>query len=301
VNGPGTQPAPQPGVTPAPQPTGSGPNVLVIDQTSLATAGIDLDGDGRSDRAHGTIVSDFIRSGLPNANVSNLEIPDYEPATLTNLFNNVSSRIDGGERFNAINFSQQTFHNFNELAQVTGLPVNQQNIGQMKDQVRDRLFMLAQNPGATGQPRELVEKFTRWVPVIQSMDQMAARGVPLYVAAGNDGPNQINLFTLAQGARVVGALDANGRFADYSANNSLINETELGNNPIVALSNRAGQIVGVDFTGDRRVDAGVNELSGGGRNIDTSRQVTGTSFAAPRALADDLSRQFGIANARLMA
>jgi hypothetical protein len=270
------------------------PNVVVIDQTSNARSGIDLDGDGVKDRAHGAIVNDIIKSQIPNANISNVEIPNYEPATLANLFNGVSQRVDRGERVDAVNFSQQTFNDIRELGQVTGLPVNQQNIGQYKDQIRDRLFSLAQNPGQFNGDRAMLEKFTKWVPTIQAMDNLAAKGVPVYVAAGNDGANQVNMFALAKNANVVGATNGNGQITNYTANNTLINRTQLGNNPITAAFNGAGQVTGVDVTGDRRVDVGSNTLSGGGRVFDPNRELSGTSFATPRALVDGLlgGRQF---------
>ncbi|MBY0404874.1 MAG: hypothetical protein K2X66_13320, partial [Cyanobacteria bacterium] len=46
---------------------------------------------------------------------------------------------------------------------------------------------------------------------------------------------------------------------------------------------------GVDFTGNGLVDVPTSQLTSGGGNLNTTRQVTGTSFAAPRALADDLA------------
>lgn len=264
------------------------PNVVVIDQSDIAKSGIDLDGDGTKDRAHGTIVNDIIRSQVPNANIANVEIPNYEPATLAGLFNGVSQRVDAGERVDAVNFSQQTFNDIRELGQVTGLPLNQQNIGQFKDQIRDRLFSLAANPASFNGDRAMLDKFTQWVPTIQAMDNLTAKGVPVYVAAGNDGANQVNMFALAKNATVVGATDQNGQLTDYTAANSLINKTQLGNNAITGAFNGNGRLTGVDLTGDRRVDVNANGLSGQGSVFDPNRELSGTSFATPRALVDGL-------------
>lgn len=273
------------------QANGSGPSIVVIDQTSASSSGIDLDGDGVRDRSHGEVVNDFIRSQIPNANISNVEIPNYEPATLTGLFNSVSAQVDQGQRVDAVNFSQQTFNSIRELAQVTGLPLNNDNLAQFKPQIKATLRQYAQNPAAAPAG---AERFTQWLSTIDAMEGLASRGVPVYVAAGNDGPDQINMFALADGAVVVGARDANGNRTSYTADNSLVTRAAVGDNAITPLVNGQGAFVGVDYTGDRIVNAGVSQLTTGGPPRDPNRQVTGTSFAAPKILANDMITKFGL-------
>lgn len=271
--------------------TGTGPNVVVVDQTSIAKAGIDIDGDRVNDVAHGTIVGNFIKSGLPNANVSTVELPDYEAATLTSAFNGLAQRIDGGEKVDAVNFSAQTFSKIPDLAKVTGLALTKDNLAQNKDEIRNRLFTLAQNPTAFGGDKALAEEFTQFVPVIQAMDKITARNVPLYVAAGNDGKDQINLFSLVNGAQVIGATDANGNKTDYTADNSLITQFTRGNTPVTPVKDAAETVIGAEFTGDGKIDIAANQLSGKGQKFGADLEVSGTSFASPKALADDLAKR----------
>lgn len=265
-------------------------NVIVVDQTDVAKAGIDIDGDGRNDVAHGTIVGRDILAKSPNANVSNLELANYEPGTLVNSFNSIAQRVDRGERVDAVNFSAQTFNKIADLANVTGLQLTRENLAQNRDEIKNRLNVLTQNPGAFGGDPAKVKDFTDFVPVIQALDGLTQRGVPVYIAAGNDGPDQVNLFALASGANIIGAADGNGNKAAFSADNSLITRFTTGVFPITPVANGNGQIVGADFTGDGRRDIRATQLSGQGTTFVNGREVSGTSFASPTALGEDLVR-----------
>jgi hypothetical protein len=283
----------QPSSPAQPQPTNSnGPNVVVVDQTSIPKAGIDIDGDRTPDTAHGTIVGQFIKTTLPDANVSTVELPDFEPASLVAAFNGVAQRIDRGEKVDAVNFSAQTFDTIPDLAKATGLPLTQDNLAQFKGEIRNRLKILSQNPTAFGGTKDQVERMTQFVPVLESLDRLTERNIPVYVAAGNDGKNQINLFTLVNNAKVIGATNAQGQKTDYTADNSLITRFTRGDFPVVPIRNAAGQVTGADFTGDNKQDIDANSLSGKGRTFAADQQVSGTSFATPKALAEDLRNRF---------
>src|SRR6185437_3062587 len=73
-------------------------------------------------------------------------------------------------------------------------------------------------------------------------------GVPVFIAAGNSGFREVNIYSLFPDVHSVGAMDLNGEKADYSADNSTVTIWRRGSIRTYAVSG------GIALSNDKTAD-----------------------------------------------
>lgn len=205
--------------------------------------------------------------------------------------------VENGARYDAVNLSMGEIIRIEDLAKVTGLPLTRSNLAQYKDKVRE-WFKNSKLPSIKKENEQL-----------ESIERVTAKGIPFYISGGNSGKNYVNLLSFAKGVTTVGALVGDEK-ADYSANNSLVTKWSQGDYIVNRIEDKKGKLIGYDINDDNKVDVLAKETSGGEnpfnddedspypnnkilRNIFASEVLSGTSYAAPSAIGEDLREKYG--------
>lgn len=262
-------------------------NVAIIDEFQTKT--IDLDADGTPDISHGDLVEAYLKATNPNVKTEKFPITYQDPGKGTinkddvfKAFDNISTKIQKGEKFDAVNFSVGSGLNINDLSKKINNKMTKDNISTFKPQIKDYVSKNLPNVNKD----------------IAKIEKVTDKGVPVYIAAGNDKESHYNLYGLAKGTKSIGATDYTGKVANFSANNQDVSKYEKGTYVPRITSNNKGKITGVDINNDGKKDLPAKILSsankpknpsfgsGGLKDIST---INGTSFSTPVALAKDLS------------
>jgi len=297
--------------------------IAVIDRFDQAS-GMSLDGDATPDASHGAVVSRFIQEQLPEARIEPVDIS--KNGDILGIFTAMGQQIQadqaaGRPSIQAVNISQETLladpqnnnaiqdengkprpNTIADLARTTGLDITAENIGdpEMRQQIRARLDEMYNNPTDAGfaalgdDALSLNYNYVQWVPYLQAMESVTSQGVPIYVAAGNQGGDQLNFFTLADGVITTAAGDANRTLLPGYTHNGLVDQIEQGAFPVTPLFDpNSGALLGVDFTGDGTLDLPADRLSNQMLTPDQAplNPISGSSFASPLVLAKDFRRR----------
>src|SRR5699024_6942913 len=88
----------------------------------------------------------------------------------------------------------------------------------------------------------------------KALERLSAKGVKIYISAGNKGKNYLNLYTLADNVNVVGATNSYGTAkTKFSNNNSLVNRWFKGVFSVKKIKDKDGQ-TGFDINEDGKID-----------------------------------------------
>ncbi len=210
---------------------------------------MDVDGDGVPDLFHGEFVELLVQTTgflTERVNIRGARsLPD-----LAELLEPVILSIEKGEKkYSRINLSQENPLKLSAFKaelypdDPTFPEINAENVVEYSDKILEHFW----THGKELKVKELYDIFSRF--------QKA--GVPVVVAAGNFGPNYVNLFSLMPGVVSVGSLDPRGNKLLISADNKYVNWWRLG---VVAPTE---VINGMDLSGDGLSDIGFSRLSGG--------------------------------------
>jgi hypothetical protein len=271
--------------------SGAGPVFAFVDNIGPTSDGrIDIDGDGTPDIAHGVVAAINLKSRMANARVLMVD-SEASPAGSQNpqevtrqgcqgrirAFQQLTERLNRGERLDGVNFSCATAGTtLTELGEVIGMDLSPTVMAGLRgpqlqrthEEIRQRLFRLADQADRVPMD-DRTYRYAYYGKVLQSMEAVSRRGVPIYVAAGNEGPNHLNLYSLAQGAISVGAVNARGERTVYTADDStnpFVTRYAQGDFNIRAIRQN-GQVSGYDINGDGRVDVPAHLVSGRGRFV----------------------------------
>ena len=308
------------------------PNGTPIRGSDGDTIGYDLNHDGRVDVSHSRIVTELINDAIPQDQISlmNISTSNGEGVDTDKMVRNLNTlgRLSATPgNVAAINLSVQPFAvnddansptrgnlTFDYLSKTLGLSgLNANNIAQRQDEVRRKIGEISQAFQNGTRTDALALEVNGWNNVIGAIESVTTNKVPVYLAAGNQGPNAFNVYGLARGVTMVGATDPNAApvgnspvMAEYSGNNPLISRTssgyvtytDTGTNAIapdgrVTLNPRTGGRTGIDLNWDGRADFYLSDLSDNGgavSGLDQYTFLTGTSFATPRTLVEDFKR-----------
>lgn len=230
------------------------------------------------DVAHGEVVRKIIQEGLPKAQIDifdmnkikRVKVTDDDP--LNAQLGMVLENIKNGEKYDALNISISEDCDYNLLSSVTHQKVTPENVQKFKKEI---LAFLGRR-----QDKSTIEE-------IEKINKIAESGTKVYIATGNDGNELFNLLTLSK-AKNVGALTPTGEKEDYTADNALINTWAQGSFPVKKMSDPITGEIGFDYTGDGTMDILERNLSSKGRCDTLAAKISGTSFASPTALVNDL-------------
>lgn len=245
--------------------------------------GISIDWDMLGDISHGEAVSILLENGLPNVNILKRHVYAENEndklgliKNLNNLFDSMLEDIKQGKKYDAVNLSLGFSVSYEALSMETGLEITPEDVGYMTEYIKEALYKI---PDDEFSIRAVPMKET--IEAIKKMDELSKKGVKFYIAAGNSENRRFELFTLAENAIVVGALDKKGRKASYTADNSMINRLENG----VVTSELTED--GYDLTGDGIMDFPDSRTTSWLKFWLPTMNIEGTSFATPRAIIKD--------------
>ena len=268
-------------------------NITDTSPRHLRVAVIDTEDDGSVSISphlehcvsHGYFVKCVIRSFAPDAEIEHFRIRPLslsENQPLIDALKNIVERIQNGEKFDAVNLS---FGGAADLDKVC-----EDGDGEtLNDLNRSNLHLYRE------ELRSIFEKSYSRESLFAVFDKLAEHNVPVFVAAGNGGPYRLNHYLLLKGVRGIGALDLNGQKAIYSCDNNLVAEWAQGDYPVKAVI-KDGDLKGYSIFGDDTVDIPIKDVSQKdvsstapkSSSDNSTKLVSGTSFAAPRALVRSL-------------
>lgn len=138
-----------------------------------------------------------------------------------NSFKELADSVEKGKKPDAVNLSMATEVKISNLAAVTKLPLTRENLKQYKKQVREWIR------------NSQLPKIKKLNEELENIERLTAKGIPIYVGAGNKGKNYVNLYSFADRVTTVGALEKNEKTkTPYTVDNSLVTIFEVGNLPI---------------------------------------------------------------------
>lgn len=215
---------------------------------SLKTIAVVDDFTPGQPQAHGRLVAGVIQARQPQWQIIPFHVqrtmgPNGPFYHIANALKSVQERLQGGLKLDALNLSM------GDTLPLPEQPASAQAI----------LNTLQQQP-AQG-PLSRFENTPTAIALegVSTLSEIASRHkVPVFVAAGNEGPQKLNVYLLAQGVQGVGAKEAQGS-----------PWPESGNNPWVHQWENAVQ--------ESRLETGERQSVG-----------PGTSFATPAALCQFL-------------
>lgn len=269
---------------PAPMQQGKGgPHIVFVDHVLQDSQGsVDIDKDGIPDISHGALVAMVYMRRKPSSRVTLLhsEAPASSMVsgdsirtgceTRVRSFEKVADALRQGQKVDGVNFSIATANTtLADLAEVTGLPLSPRNAHRYREAIRERLFHLADQVKAGAPLNDKAHRFGCYAQVIRSMEALGRWGVPVHVAAGNEGPGHLNLYSLAKNAVTVGATNAKGEKTAYTADSShnpFVTEFAQGDFNVRPIQ-RNGKVVGYDVTGSGKVDIPAHMVSGKGQFV----------------------------------
>lgn len=259
--------------------------VAIVDD--FTTKSIFVDGDNTPDIAHGKIMKRFIEEGLPEAQIDSFDIKSSYGAEMlmgtNSQLSSILQNINDGQKYDALNISLSGFINFSYLSKLMGKQITPENILQYKGEIKK---WLDSQKDLTKITMHNNENLTQENEIIQKLDEISAKGVKIYIAAGNSA-DTFNAFSLAENVKTVGALDLKGDKMNEFSNNSLINSWALGISQINKVQDSKGKL-GFDITGDGSIDIYADETSSFFKF--TGDPIRGTSGATPIALVRDFKQ-----------
>lgn len=186
----------------------------------------------------------------------NVKIRDYAGAPLgprscnpVPALEKLLKDINNGVEIGAVNVSLSVSVPLSEIKQTLGLvDLTPETVSNYREEILDNLdelnFKNSLNPDlqrlykeANGELHQITMRS------IELLSEIAGKGIPVFIAGGNEGPSRLNLLLLANGVTGVGALTQEGEkvtvrnsYVWASADNDLITEWERINsrlNPII--------------------------------------------------------------------
>lgn len=247
------------------------PCIAIID--NFKEPMIDLNGDNKADIAHGEAVKDYVQTQIPEAgfvlydtsNSKSSSVEDMTGSKINSALKDIAKRAGKGQKPDAVNLS---------IAQLSPLPKDIR-----KD--LDKLKVLFSNEKDTRRATIGDED----ADIVDSIEKVTEKGVPVYVAGGNGGPTQVNMLGLAKGTINVGSQ------AKWSAKNPLVNAQEQGIFKIKEFK-KDNNTTCYDFTEDNKIDKCVKTPSGFDSSLERPKELMGTSFATPTLLGKQIAQKY---------
>lgn len=232
---------------------------------------------------HGNVNEAIIKAECPAANIKRFKVHEdifgLHPTEIYQHFKPIKENPD----INYVNISIEYNNQMSDIVKDSGMKITKEDF---------------KNSEIITELKAIIDKKSAPASVlIDGIQSIADSGKKVYIGAGNDGLDGINLFSLAKDTNSVGALEKDGKTkAFYSADNPLIHEEnwEVGNYDVNAVFDIKGQFRHYELAStDFKTILPDNAVRSKTRKIGNSMKMAGTSFAAPRKLGKDLREKFG--------
>lgn len=252
-------------------------NIIVFDDFSEKC--ININNDSIFDTTHGELVSQVIKTELPNSCIKKIDVMIFSnnPEKLRKN-NQIDYFLNSKIKYDAANLSVGFSISFSELSERTGIKITKENIALKVKEIKQ---FFRNNPkkyltSCNGMDLKMgnINEFYK------GMDSLSAKGTKFYVSAANEGPNYLNLVSLVDNAEVIGSVDSMG-VKSYSGRNSLVKRFCNDNVKITRVKG------GYSINGSKMKVFDDNQVS------DYSKEpfygkYNGTSFSSPRIMVLDL-------------
>lgn len=261
------------------------PTVAIID--CFTKRDIPIDRYGFVTRTHGEIVETIIRNIAPNAKIKRFNIEDknggISSQSIISSLKRICNLNKHGQKIDAVNMSFGCELPLDALSHSDGMLTRSKFKNIISDARKDPYFK----------------------EQLKEVGHLSKEGTQVFVSAGNDGPEYLNLTSLGKGAHVVGATDSKGDFAYFSETNPAVTEYNQGMFNVSPVKNKYGELQGYDITGSKKPEIPVpgnlrhsledERLLGYSpdkSNRPAINEMDGTSFACPKALAEYIKTHF---------
>lgn len=237
--------------------------------------------------SHGTFVKAVLEAfAPPNTKFTTYEIPSFSFSHFDELIN-AAEQIKRDGNYDAVNLSYGG-ERFADSMKYSGIHggLTRINFHKNREEIKKSIAQHLNQPG--------VRKYGNLDDLFIRFDEIEM--VPIFVAAGNKGPYDLNPFLLFKNSRGVGALDLSGRKTIYSGDNQLVTEWAQGDYPVKTVFKNE-KMLGYSIFNDDKVDIPIDIVTQGeifddykNKSVENDhvQLVQGTSGAAPRALAEYL-------------
>lgn len=203
------------------------PRLLIADMFTQKDVIIDNKLHART--SHGALVEAFARMANPEietVRIHGKEL-DFGMVDPCPALRDIISRVDRGERVDAVNFSVGLEVLFSQIQHDMNIPeLRTHNVDVYRTYILENLEKL--DLDKVVEWRELSEFYTKeefpglMREMIGLMEDITERGVPVYTSAGNRGGGNLDLMLLAKGVQGVGAMLNNYKKEHYSGDNAFV-------------------------------------------------------------------------------
>ncbi len=135
--------------------------------------------------------------------------------------------------------------------------------------------------------------------IIRQLEALVDNGVAVYTIAGNGGSGMVNTFSFAAGVTTVGAKEEG--LNHYIADNPFVDTYAQAAYQVRRVDDGSGEPLGYDIDNDGCADIPLERLTGYRQSTDDElpknfwKLLSGSSFAAPRALKSALFSELSLA------
>lgn len=191
------------------------PTVIVLDDYRYH----DVEIKGEHGFSHGEISARMAEENGLNVKRFQVEISKAGAFELGNSMQEIAKRIDSGElklpEGTALNLSFGLSLTYDQVSSALNMTITPENVKEKREEIVDTLDKMWNNKTLAVNGMALAEA----ADTNRGIRELQKRGIKVISAAGNEGPDYINIGTLAADVQY-SALTADGSLADYSGKNN---------------------------------------------------------------------------------
>lgn len=248
---------------------------IILDSVSPKKM-IDVDGDDVLDLKHADIIEKLIKSNAPDAEIitHKAKLNDIDGVDAQDILDKLTNILDytKNNKVDGINISISFDVPF-ELFNSGEFQFDRKSFAENKTSFMNILLEELGSITPENRSKEVNEIYTM-LKAAKTIEEIVKNGTKVYLAAGNSGTDRFNILSLAQGANIVGATDAQNNKLTMSADYAGV-EFEQGSFTTIPIKENA-QIIGYDLDNNGTIDVKPDEVSNTGKSV--VKQFAGKSL-----------------------
>lgn len=188
-----------------------------------------VDSFDRGATSHGNLVSAVLRQQLPHAQIIPFPV-ERKPGYLAigEALQGVAQAVKGGLKLDALNLSMGTMR---PLSDMRGDVLAGQHT--VNSTPMAQLLAEAEHHPTDPTSAQEQEPLSAVAGGLKALQELVKKGIKVFIAAGNNGAENVNVFTLAPGVHSVGALTPQGTPWERSGKNSWVTGWAVGEHDVV--------------------------------------------------------------------